>query len=254
MRIDLNADLGESFGPWIMGDDPAMLGVVTSANVACGFHAGDPETMRRTLSLARGAGVAVGAHPGYGDLAGFGRRPMPGVSADEVENLVAYQIGAFAAICALAGHRMAHVKPHGALANACTVDDALADAVARAIRAAAPEAAFTVMPGTATERAAERAGLRPIREIYADRTYDEGFLLTSRQAPGAVIHDPAAALERVLRMVSEGRLESVGGKRLDVRIDTVCVHGDNPTSVAMARVLRAGLEAAGWTIAPFAPA
>ncbi len=149
---------------------------------------------------------------------------------------------------------MAHVKPHGALANACTVDDALADAVARAIRAAAPEAAFTVMPGTATERAAERAGLRPIREIYADRTYDEGFLLTSRQAPGAVIHDPAAALERVLRMVSEGRLESVGGKRLDVRIDTVCVHGDNPTSVAMARVLRAGLEAAGWTIAPFAPA
>jgi len=249
MRIDINADLGEGFGPWTMGDDAAMLDLVTTANIACGFHAGDPETMRRTMELARERGVAVGAHPGYGDLLGFGRRPQAGVTAREIENLVAYQAGAFLAMAELAGHPATHVKTHGALGNACADDDALADAVARGIRAADPGLAFTVMPGTATERAAERAGLRLIREIYADRTYGDGFNLTPRREPGAVIHDPAEALARVMRMVGEGRIESTGGKQLAAAIDSVCVHGDTPEAVAMARALRQGLEAAGWTVA-----
>lgn len=250
MRVDLNSDLGEGFGPWRMGDDAAMLQIVTTANVACGFHAGDPETMRRTIALARDNGVAVGAHPGFQDLIGFGRRPLPNLTAREVENLVAYQVGAFGAMCALEGHRATHVKTHGALGNVCAEDDTLADAVARGIRAADPGLAFIVMPGLATERAADRAGLRPIREIYADRTYADSFNLTSRRLEGSVIHDPDAALERVSRMVTERRLESVGGKHLKVEIDTICVHGDNAAAVEMARRIRAGLAAAGWTVAP----
>lgn len=250
MRIDLNADLGEGFGPWRMGDDPAMLDIVSTANIACGFHAGDPETMRTTLREAQARGVAVGAHPGYRDLIGFGRRPMAGVTPHEIEGLVAYQVGAFQAMAALAGHRGTHVKTHGALGNACADDDALADAVARGIRAADPALAFMVMPGTATESAADRAGLRPIREIYADRTYGDTFNLTPRSQPGAVIHDADAALARVMSMVDEGRIVAVSGKTLPVEIDTVCVHGDTPGAVAMARALREGLEAAGWEVAP----
>ena len=248
VRIDLNSDLGEGYGPWQMGDDAAMLDLVTTANIACGFHAGDPETMRRTVALARERGVAVGAHPGYADLIGFGRRPVHGVGPNEIETLVAYQVAALQAVATLADHRVTHVKTHGALGNACADDDALADAVARGIEAADPQLAFMVMPGTATERAAERAGLLPIREIYADRTYDDSFNLTNRRVAGAVIHDADVALERVMRAVSEDRLESVSGKSLDVSIDSVCVHGDNPAAVVMARALRTGLEAAGWTI------
>lgn len=249
MQIDLNSDLGEGFGPWNMGDDTAMLDIVTTANIACGFHAGDPETMRRTIDTARTRNVAVGAHPGYADLLGFGRRPQPGITAREVEALVAYQVGAFQAMASLVGHRATHVKTHGALGNACADDDALADAVARGIRAADNELRFMVMPGTATERAAERANLRPIREIYADRTYDDSFNLTSRARDGAVIHDPRIALERVMDMVARKRLVSVSGKTLSVEIDSVCVHGDNAAAVAMARALREGLEDAGWVVA-----
>ena len=249
MRIDLNSDLGEGFGPWRMGDDAAMLGIVSTANIACGFHAGDPETMRGTVAEAQARGVAVGAHPGYRDLIGFGRRPVAGVTAREIEGLVAYQVGAFQAMAALSGHGGSHVKTHGALGNACADDDALADAVARGIRAADPGLAFMVMPGTATERAAERAGLRPIREIYADRTYADSFNLTPRSAPGAVIHDADAALARVMAMVEGGWIEAVSGKRLTVGIDTICVHGDTQGAVAMARALREGLEGAGWRIA-----
>lgn len=248
MQVDLNADLGEGFGPWTMGDDAALLDVVTTANVACGFHAGDPAIMRATVLAARARDVAVGAHPGYADLAGFGRRAMPGVTAAEVENLVAYQIGALAAICALAGHPMTHVKTHGALGNACADDDDLATAVARAIRAVDPGLAFMVMPGTATERAADRAGLRPIREVYADRSYADSFNLTPRSLSGAMIHDPATALARVIDMVSQGQIVSTSGKVLRVGIDSICVHGDNPQSVAMARHLRAGLEQAGIAV------
>ena len=250
MQIDINSDLGEGFGPWMMGDDSAMLDIVTTANIACGFHAGDPETMRHTIGLARDRAVAVGAHPGYRDLIGFGRRPQTGVTTSEIENLIAYQVGAFQAMASLAGHPGTHVKTHGALGNACADDDAFADAVARGIRAADPGLAFMVMPGTATERAADRLGMRAIREIYADRTYDDSFNLTSRKVEGAVIHDVETALARVIEMVTEGRLESVTGKRLPVRIDTVCVHGDNPAAVAMAKALRAGLEKLGWTVSP----
>jgi len=250
MQIDLNSDLGEGFGPWKMGDDAAMLDIVTTANIACGFHAGDPETMRNTIGLARERDVAVGAHPGYRDLIGFGRRPQTWVTSTEIENLVAYQVGAFQAMASLAGHPAGHVKTHGALGNACADNDDLADAVARGIRAADPDLAFMVMPGTATDRAAERAGLRPIREVYADRTYDDSFNLTSRKTKGAVIHDVDAALVRVMEIVTEGRLESVTGKRLPVTIDSICVHGDNAAAVDMARALRHGLERDGWTVAP----
>ena len=250
MRVDLNADLGEGFGPWRMGDDAAMLAIVTTANIACGFHAGDPTIMRDTVAAAKAAGVAVGAHPGFADLAGFGRRRLPGVSAREFETIVAYQIGAFAAIAALAGHPMTHVKTHGALGNMCADDDDLALAVARAIHAVDSELAFMVMPGTATERAAERIGLRPIREIYADRTYADSFNLTPRNEPNAMVDDPAEALTRVLDMVGEGHIVSTTGKLLKVGIDSVCVHGDSPHAVAMARTLRNGLTAAGVDVRP----
>ncbi|MCL4189345.1 MAG: LamB/YcsF family protein [Rhodobacteraceae bacterium] len=254
MRIDLNADLGEGFGPWTMGDDAAMLDIVTTANVACGFHAGDPAIMRSVAERALARGVAVGAHPGFADLAGFGRRRLAGTTVREVENLVAYQAGAFAAAAALAGHRMSHVKTHGALGNMASEDDGLADAVARAIRAVDPGLGFMVMPGTAMARAAARAGLRPIHEIYADRAYAPDFTLADRALPGAVIHDAEAALARVLAMLGEGAILAAGGARLSTPIDSVCVHGDNPAAVTMARRLRAGLVAAGWTVAPSLPA
>lgn len=253
MRIDLNADLGEGFGPWTMGDDAALLKIVTTANVACGFHAGDPAIMRATVRAARADGVAVGAHPGYDDLAGFGRRAMPGVTAAEVENLVAYQVGAMAAICALEGHPMTHVKTHGALGNACADDDTLALAVGRAIRAVDSSLKFMVMPGTATERAADRLGLRPLREIYADRTYADSFNLTPRSHAGAALHDPVEALARVLDMITNGHITAISGKRLPVQIDSVCVHGDSPHAVTMAHHLRAGLVAAGMTVCAMGP-
>jgi UPF0271 protein len=251
MIIDLNSDLGEGFGPWAMGDDGAMMEIVSTANIACGFHAGDPDIMRRTTELARSKGVAVGAHPGFNDLKGFGRRAQPGLSLREVENLVAYQVGAFQALSCLAGHPATHVKAHGALGNACNDDDELALAVGRGIKAADPKLLFMVMPALATERAAERLGLAFFREIYADRTYDDSFNLTDRRKPGSVIHDPDSAADAVLRMVGDGEITSINGKRLKVGIDSVCVHGDNPAAVALARTVRTRLEAAGWTIAPY---
>ncbi|MBF9031067.1 5-oxoprolinase subunit PxpA [Rhodobacterales bacterium HKCCE3408] len=246
--LDLNADLGEGFGPWKMGDDGAMLDIVSTANVACGAHAGDPRIMRATIAAARDRGVSVGAHPGYADLAGFGRRPMPGITESEVENLVAYQIGAFAGMCALEGYRATHVKPHGALGNAAADDDGLASAVARAIRAVDPDLAFMAMPGTATARAAETAGLRPIYEIFADRTYAPSFNLTPRSQTDAMIKDPDEALARILRTVETGRLTATDGSTLDVEIESICVHGDGPTAIAMARALRDGLVEAGYAI------
>ncbi|MGE4325226.1 MAG: LamB/YcsF family protein [Pseudodonghicola sp.] len=248
ISLDLNADLGEGFGPWAMGDDAAMLKIVSTANIACGAHAGDPQTMRATLVAARDHGVAVGAHPGYADLAGFGRRPVPGITVAEVENLIAYQVGAFAGMAALVGHRPTHVKTHGALGNACADDDDLALAVGRAIRAVDPSLAFMVMPGTATARAAEALGLRPINEIYADRSYAPGFNLTPRSQPGAMIHDPEEALARIVEMVESKRLTATDGSHLAVEIDSICVHGDSPHAVSMARCLHEGLTAAGYAI------
>lgn len=248
MRIDLNADLGEGFGPWTMGDDAALLDVVTTANVACGAHAGDPAIMRATARAAKARGVAIGAHPGYEDLRGFGRRPMR-LAPSEIETLVAHQIGAFGALAALEGHRMTHVKAHGALANAATADADIALAIARAVRAVDRDLALMVMPGTPAETAALSHGLRPLREVYADRAYAPDFTLAPRGSPGALIHDPAAALSRLLRWLAAGRIEA-GEATLATPIDTICVHGDNPGAVAMARYLRQGLEAAGFTLRP----
>ena len=234
-----------------MGDDDALLGVVTTANIACGFHAGDPQIMRRTIATAREKGAAVGAHPGFYDLIGFGRRRLPGVSAEEVENLVAYQVGAFQAVCALAGHRMTHVKTHGALGNMCAEDSELALAVARGIKAASPDTAFMVMPAAATEQAAKQLGLPMIREAYADRTYDDSFNLTSRNLPGAVIDDPQIAVQRAVRMIRTGEITSTGGRTMAARIDSICVHGDSPAALAITRKLRAGLEHEGILVAPY---
>lgn len=249
MRIDLNSDLGEGFGPWAMGDDKAMLDIVSTANIACGLHAGDPDIMRATVRLAKERNVAVGAHPGYADLIGFGRRRLPGLSVAEVESLVAYQIGALVAVSSLEGHPVTHVKTHGALGNVCADEIDMAMAVGRAIKAVDPKLAFMVMPGTATARAAEQLGLTPINEIYADRTYADNFNLSPRTQPGSVIHDPNLVLSRVMAMVSEGRIVSTSGKSLDVPIGSICVHGDTPGAVDLARRLRNGLEGAGWTIA-----
>lgn len=249
MRVlDLNADLGEGFGCWRIGDDAAMLDIVSTANIACGAHAGDPHVMRATIDAAKARGVAVGPHPGYADLIGFGRRPMPGMTASELEALVAYQIGAFLAMAALVGHPATHVKTHGALGNACAADDDLADAVARAIRAVDADLAFMVMPGMATARAAERAGLRPINEIYADRTYAPGFNLTPRNKPDAMIHDAEVALTRIIAAVETGRLTATDGSEMLVEIDSVCIHGDSRGALEMAIHLRRGLESKGYKI------
>lgn len=249
--IDLNSDMGEGFGVYKMGDDEAMLDIVSSANVACGFHAGDPLVMHRTVTLARARGVAVGAHPSFLDLWGFGRRPIQGERPEDIEKMIVYQIGALQAVARAAGHRVTHVKAHGSLANMAAVDPDIAMAVARAAKAVDPDLYLIVMPGLETERAAERLGLPVVREIYADRTYDDNGNLTSRKKPGAVIHDAEAAAARVLEAIERQAITTVTGKRIPVRIDSVCVHGDNPAGVAIARAVRARLEAAGLTIAPY---
>ncbi|WP_132249642.1 LamB/YcsF family protein [Methylobacterium segetis] len=251
MRIDLNSDLGEGFGPWRMGEDAAMLDIVTSANVACGFHAGDPGIMVETARAAKARGVALGAHPGFRDLEGFGRRVIP-QSPAEIEQAIAYQIGALQGCAALAGHRVSHVKAHGALANLANVEDGVAAAIARGVRAVDRGLVLMVMPGLPAERAALAHGLAVSREVYADRAYGEDGRLAPRSEPGAVIHEAEAAADRVLRMLEAGAVETRGGRHIPVAIDTICVHGDNPAAVAMARTVRARLEAAGHVLAPFA--
>jgi len=254
MKVDLNCDMGEGFGPWPMGDDAAMLDIVSSANVACGFHAGDPQIMFRTASLARERGVAIGAHPGFNDLWGFGRRPIAGDSPAEIERMVAYQIGALQGVAALAGHRVTYVKVHGSLNNMANESEDLAMALARAVRGVDRDLVHVCMPGLPMEAASERVGLKVARELFADRTYEDSGQLTPRRKPGAVLHDPEAAAEQVLRTLRDGALTTVSGRRIPVAIDTICVHGDEPTAVAMARTVRERLTAAGVTIAPFAPA
>lgn len=251
IEVDLNSDLGESFGAWTMGDDGAMLDVVTSANIACGFHAGDPDTMLKTVENAKARGVAIGAHPGFHDLQGFGRRQVQGLAAREIETLVAYQIGALQAVATMAGHRVTHVKAHGALSNMAMVDTAMATSLARAVRAVDPSLVFVVIPLTALERAGEAANLPLAREIYADRAYEDDGTLVPRRKPGAVLHDPETVAARVLQMVEERAIVSVSGKRLALTIDTVCIHGDSPGAVAMARAVRRRLDEAGIRIAPF---
>lgn len=250
--IDLNCDMGEGFGVYEIGDDEAMLEVVTSANIACGFHAGDPLVMARTLAAAAAKGVGAGAHPSFFDLWGFGRRPILGERPSDVEKQIVYQIGALAALAHAAGGRLGHVKPHGSLGNLAHEDIDLARAVALAVKSVDPSYILVVMPGLALEKAGEELGLRMAREIYADRAYADTGNLVSRKLAGAVIHDAAEAAERVLRMVEDRELVTVTGKRLPLSVDTVCVHGDTPGAVAMAREVRARLEAAGVAVRPMA--
>lgn len=243
--VDLNSDMGEGFGAWEMGDDSAMLEIVTSANVACGFHAGDPVVMRRTLALARERGIGVGAHPGFLDLWGFGRRAIQGQTPAEIEAQIIYQIGAIQGMAKAVGHRITHVKAHGALSNMAMVDDNLALTIGRAIRSLDPGLAYMVLPGTALERAAVELGLPVVREVFADRSYEDDATLTPRQIAGSVIQDADLAAERVLRMVEEQAIISRDGKRIPVSVDTVCVHGDTPGAVGIARHIRERLEQAG---------
>jgi UPF0271 protein len=250
-NIDLNCDLGEGFGDWKMGDDAAMLGVVSTVNVACGFHAGDPQIMADTFAAAKKAGVAIGAHPSYPDLQGFGRRPIP-YSAKEIERLVAYQLGAAMGIAALAGHRITHVKAHGSLGNRATEDAAAADAIARATKSVDPRLAILAIAGTEIERAAERCNMKAVREIFADRAYTKAGNLVPRSQPGAVIHDAKAASERIIAMLQAGAIIAVDGTKVPVGIDSICVHGDTPGAVAMARAVRQALIGAGYTLRAFA--
>ncbi|MGH6842024.1 MAG: LamB/YcsF family protein [Methylocella sp.] len=249
--VDLNCDCGEGFGAYRIGNDAAMLEIVTSVNVACGFHAGDPEIMAQTFRAAAAKGIAVGAHPGFPDLWGFGRRKMP-FTAGEIERLVAYQIGAANALCLYAGARLTHVKIHGALSNIAMEEETIARSVARAVKAVGPNLAYLAPAGTKLETAGLAEGLAVAREIFADRAYTDAGRLVERSASGAVLHDAAEAAERVLAMVLEGAIITVSGKRLATGIDSICVHGDSPNAVAMAKAVRACLEEAGIALAPFA--
>jgi UPF0271 protein len=250
--IDLNCDMGESFGAWKMGSDAEMLKIVSSANIACGFHAGDPLVMFETVARAKENGVGIGAHPSFLDVWGFGRRMIQGERPEDIEKAVVYQIGALMGVARALGHRVGHVKAHGALANLAAVDRATALAIGRAIAAVDRDLVYVVMAGTELERAAAELNLPMAREIYADRAYDDTGNLVSRKLPGAVLHDPEEAAERVLAMVREGAIISQSGRRIPVAIDTVCVHGDNPAAVRMATRVRERLEAAGIAIRPMA--
>jgi UPF0271 protein len=243
-RIDINSDVGESFGAYTIGSDAEVMAGITSANVACGFHAGDPGVMRRTVALAREHGVAIGAHPGFPDLVGFGRRELNATPA-EVENLVLYQIGALAAMTTAIGLRLQHVKPHGALFNQAVTDRRLAEAIARAVHAFDPTLVLFGLPGSQILEAGRDAGLRVASEVFADRAYEPDGSLASRRKPGSVIHDPARVLERSIRMVEKGTVEALDGTPVTVHADTICVHGDTPGAATLVVTLRQGLEARG---------
>lgn len=250
MSIDLNSDLGESFGAWTMGADAALMTVITSANVACGFHAGDPGVMRETVRLALAHGVAIGAHPGFPDLAGFGRREMH-CSPQEVEDFVIYQVGALAAVAAAQGARLQHVKAHGALYNMACRDAALAAAVARATAAVDASLVLFGLPGSALLAEGRRLGLRVASEVFADRAYRPDGSLVSRAAEGAVLHDEALVVERAVRMACERTVVAVDGSVVPLEADTICVHGDTPGAAGLAAAIRRALERAGVRVAAF---
>ena len=248
-RIDLNADLGEGFGIWRLGDDDALLGIVSSANVACGFHAGDPTTMRRVCSGAVAAGVAIGAQVSYRDLAGFGRRFLDVEPAELADDLL-YQVAALDGIARSTGGRVSYVKPHGALYNAAVTHESHARAVVDAVLAYDRRLPVLGLPGSALLRAAESAGMRPVPEGFADRGYTAAGTLVPRAQPGAVLHDPAVVARRAVRMAAEGVVEAVDGTTLLMPVESNCVHGDTPDAVALAGAVRAALEAAGLSPAP----
>jgi len=248
--VDLNSDMGEGFGAYTMGDDEAILNIVSSANIACGFHAGDPEVMARTFALAKARNVAVGAHPGFPDLWGFGRRNMA-FSMGEIERLVAYQLGAAQALATWAGHPITHIKAHGALGNLTQTDADVAAAVCRAVKAVDPSLICLAIAMGHQARIAAEMGLQVRSEIFADRAYNDEGHLVSRKLPGAVIHDPDEAAARVVRMVRAQGIETVSGRFIPCAIDSICVHSDTPEAVGIAAHVRRTLEDVGIAIASF---
>jgi 5-oxoprolinase (ATP-hydrolysing) subunit A len=247
--INLNADMGEGFGAYDIGDDMAILKIIKSASIACGFHAGDPVTMHRVVMQAAAEGVSIGAHPAFNDLWGFGRRRID-MDPRDLEYMIAYQIGALQAMAAYAGTKVTHLKPHGSLNNMAAENIDLALAIGRAIKTVDRGIIYVALAGSQMEKAALELGLPLAREGFCDRLYDDDGNLTSRKVPGAVLHDPDIVKERVVRIVADGEIVSRNGKRLKLRLDTLCVHGDEPTGVVVARAARQALEAAGIQILP----
>jgi len=251
LAVDLNSDLGEGFGVWTLGDDEALLDVVTSANVACGFHAGDPDILRRVCATAAERGVAIGAHVGYRDLAGFGRRAMD-VEPRRLTNDVIYQIGALDGFARIAGTRVRYVKPHGALYNTAVHDQQQAAAIVEAIRLYDESLPVMGLPGSALLTMASSAGLRTIGEAFADRGYTPEGTLVPRSQPGAVLHDPKQVAERMARLVTTGTVPAADGTDVAISAESICVHGDSPGAVQMAIAVRQALAAAGVDLRPFA--
>lgn len=249
--IDLNCDMGESFGAYKIGDDAAMMDIITTANIACGFHAGDPSVMRDTIVSAREKGVAIGAHPSFMDLYGFGRRRIYGERPEDIEAQIIYQISAIQGMASALGWPITHVKTHGSLGNIAAEDETLAKVCVNAIKAVDPGLVFITLPYSETMRAAEAAGLAVACEVYADRRYLENGMLAPRQMEGSVIHDLSASLDQVLSMVCDNKIPTINGAHLSVDAATVCIHGDTPGAPAIAQALRDKLTQAGLTIAPF---
>jgi UPF0271 protein len=243
-HVDLNADMGESFGPWTMGDDATLLGIVTSANIACGLHAGDPDVMARTMALAVRNGVGIGAHPGFADLQGFGRRRIALPHAS-LANLVRYQLAAAQGMARAAGAEVRHLKLHGALANMASEDAAMARVCYQAALDIAPDIVIMVLAATAQDRVVRDLKCTWAGEIFADRAYNDDATLVDRSLPGAVLHDPDAAAARVLEMVEAGAIIAQSGARIPTRIDTICLHGDTPEAVDIGAAVRAALTGAG---------
>ena len=252
MQVDLNCDMGESFGAWTMGMDNAVIQYVTSANIACGYHAGDPHVMYRTVKLAKDHGVGVGAHPGYPDLVGFGRRNMD-CAPEEARDYVAYQIGAMKAFCALHGVPLQHVKPHGSLYNMSVGNEAMIRAIVEAIAGVDKNVIYLALGGAQAplvRKIANVAGIRVAFEAFPDRAYTPEGKLAPRSLPGAVIKDPKVAAERALRMAKEGKIITTDGSVLAMQIDTICVHGDNPSAVELVKNIRSAIEGEGIQVVP----
>ncbi|MCL6517559.1 5-oxoprolinase subunit PxpA [Alicyclobacillus sp.] len=246
-RLDMNSDLGESFGAYTIGHDEQVLDIVTSCNIACGFHGGDAATMRKTVALALEKGVAIGAHPGLQDLVGFGRRNMD-ISPQEAYDIVVYQLGALYGFVRAEGGRMQHVKAHGALYNMAAVNAGLAEAIAEAVYKVDPELILFGLSGSELIRAGQKIGLRTASEVFADRTYQQDGTLTPRRRPDAMIQDTERAVAQVIRMVKEGKVRSQQGVDVDIQADTVCIHGDGPHAVEFARHIKQALADAGITV------
>ncbi|WP_171124640.1 MULTISPECIES: LamB/YcsF family protein [unclassified Ruegeria] len=248
--VDLNADMGESFGPWNMGDDASLLKIITSANIACGFHAGDPDVMAQTMIQAAENNVGIGAHPGFPDLQGFGRRNMK-IPHDSLRNLVRYQLGAAIGVAKAVGTKVRHLKLHGALANMCSVDIDMARACYQGALDVDPDVIIMVLAVTKQEDAVRELNCKWVGEIFADRAYNDDGTLVDRSKPGAVIYDPELAGPRIVNMVQEGAIITESGKRLETSIDTICLHGDGPTAVQIARSVRENLIAGGVDVTKF---